>query len=296
MSRHHRFGPLDALAAASMNLLWGLNIIAMKIAVGALGPFTTGAVRFVLLSLLCLPWLRHAPERRRLLILLGLINGGLFVALMNLSLKVSSNVGALAIVGQLCVPIGVVLGIVFLHEKVTRAMAAGIVLGFAGVAAMLFDRRIASELPGMALMLGAASCFATSSLIQRRLAGVPPLTIYAWTGLMGLLVFLPLSLAIEPGGMARLAHLDVRILLALAFSVLGATMLGQGSMAWLLGRHPMSLIMPLTLAATLVSVIASHLVFGTPITVSMLVGGSVALAGILIVTIVAPRPQPPIEA
>lgn len=109
---------------------------------------------------------------------------------------------------------------------------------------------------------------------------------------MGVLVLLPLSVVFEPEGIARAADLGWAPIGWFGFSVLGATLLGQGGMAWLLRRHPLSTIMPLTLAATVVSVISSHLFFGTPITVSMMIGGSIALAGVVIVTVAIPRPRP----
>lgn len=174
-----RFGPLDGFVAMAMNILWGLNIVAMKMTVGATAPFTAGAIRLAAILVLCAFWLRPPPGRARMLALLGLVNGGAFMLFFNLALKVATNVGALAIAGQMSVPIAVLLGVVLLGERITFIRLGGIVLAFAGVAILVFDPRIARELPGLLLMTAAATSFATSSLLQRRLAGVPVLTMYA---------------------------------------------------------------------------------------------------------------------
>ena len=279
------FGPADIAVAVAMNILWGMNIVAMKATVSATAPFTAGVVRLLAVALLCAPWLRPPAGRTRTLMIFGLVNGGLFLLFLNLALSVAANVGALAIGGQLSVPIALVLSALFLAERMNRMQAAGVALAFAGVVMLVFDRRIFAELPGLGLMLIAATAWAVSSLIQRRLAGVPVMTLYFWTGLMGAALLLPLALLREPDALRAVPHLGAGPIGWFAFSILGATLAGQGGMAWLLGRHPVSAIMPLTLAAPVVSVIASHLVFGTAITVPMIVGGLVTLAGVLLVTL-----------
>lgn len=289
-----RFGPADLAVVAAVNLAWGMNIIAVKATVGATAPFAAAAIRLIAVALLCAPWLRPPPGRAGALLLFGVVNGALFLWLMNTALAIAHNVGALAIAGQLSVPIAVVLGVLLLGERMRPVQAGGVALAFGGVALLVFDPRVLDDLPGMALMTGAATAWAVSSLIQRRLAGVPVPTLMGWTGLVGGAVLLPLSLATEPGVLAGLPALPPAAIGWFAFSILGATLAGQGGMAWLLGRHPVSAVLPLTLASPVVSVAAAHLVFGTPVTGLMIVGGLVALAGVLIVTLTRRLP-PPVE-
>jgi O-acetylserine/cysteine efflux transporter len=207
---------------------------------------------------------------------------------LNLALKFAANVGALAIAGQLAVPFSVVLGALLLHEQVTATRLAGTALAFAGVALMVFDPRIADDLPGLGLMVMSALAWAASSLLQRRLAGVPVTTLYFWTGLMAFLVLMPLGLIWEPDIAARLDGMSWQTAGWLAFSILGVTLMGQGSTAWLLSRHPVSLVMPLTLATPVVAVIAAYLFFKTSVTMSMIVGGISVVGGIALVIMKRP--------
>jgi O-acetylserine/cysteine efflux transporter len=287
-AQHTRFGPLDALAAFTCNFMMGMNVVAMKIVITSLGPFTTAAVRFGVVCLLCAPWCLRERQRIRTLILFGIINGAVMLGFLNLALKFATNVGALAIVGQLAAPFSVVLGVLILHEHVTATRAAGTALAFAGVAMMVFDPRIADDLLGLGLMALSAFAWAVSSLLQRRLAGVPVTTLYFWTGLMAFLVLMPLGLIWEPGVAARLDGMSWQIAGWLAFSILGVTLMGQGSTAWLLSRHPVSLVMPLTLATPVVAVIAAYAFFRTPVTASMIVGGLAVLSGIALVMMKRP--------
>ena len=70
----------------------------------------------------------------------------------------------------------------------------------------------------------------------------------------------------------------------IAFSALGSTLIGSGGMAWLLQRHPVTSVIPVTLGAPVIGVVASSIVFGNPLTPVMVLGGTIALAGVAIVT------------
>lgn len=279
------FGTRDLLVVVAMNILWGLNIIAVKMAVEAIAPLTAGFLRQMLVLLVCVGSLRIMPGRMRALIALGLLSGGLFYVAINLSLVVSDNVGALAIAGQLGVPFSMLLAIIFYRERIHGPRIAGIVLAFAGVGLLVFDPAAAREGPGLALTAIGSFIWAICSLIQRNLRGVPILTMYAWVGLLGSIVLGALAWVFEPASMRAIPQLRLATLGWVAFSAIGSTVLGQGAMVWLLQRHPVSTVTPMTLAAPVVAVFAASYWFDTPLGFTMLAGGAVAMLGVAIVTI-----------
>src|SRR3546814_4026403 len=81
------------------------------------------------------------------------------------------------------------------------------------------------------------------------LAGVPVPVLYAWIGFMGAAVLAPVVLIFEPGAMTGLFAIGPEAFGAVAFSAICSTLIGQGGMAWLLQRHPISTDIPLTLDA-----------------------------------------------
>lgn len=280
-----RFTPRDFAVAAMMNLMWGLNIIAVKLAVDATGPFTAAMLRQAIVFAVCASMLRIVPGKMRELLLLGALSGGIFYMFVNASLAVSDNISALAIAGQVGVPFSLILAIVVLGERIRLARLAGIILAFLGVALLVFDPEAGRELPGIALTACGSFVWAVSSLIQRRLGGVPIRTIYAWMGLVGTLMLLPVAALFEGARLAALPSLPPGAFGWIAFSAIGSTLLGHGAMSWLLQRHAISTVVPLTLAAPVISVIVASLWFATPLTPLMIVGGMIALVGVAIVTI-----------
>ncbi len=268
-----------------MNLMWGLNLIAVKMAVDLISPLTAAWLRQIMVLIICLPALKIIPGKMRELLLLGVLSGALFYIFINFSLAVSDNVSALAIAGQLGVPFSLILAIIFLKERIHKIRMIGMGLSFVGVILIVFDPSAASEGAGIALTAAASLVWAICSLIQRRLIGVPVLTIYAWVGLIGSILLLPIAYGFEPQSLMRVPQLPLSTFGWILFSALGSTVIGQGAMSLLLQRHPVSSVVPLTLLTPVISVIVAAYYFKTPLTPIMIIGGLIVMAGVAIVTI-----------
>jgi O-acetylserine/cysteine efflux transporter len=104
-------------------------------------------------------------------------------------------------------------------------------------------------------------------------ADVPVLTIYAWIGLVGAVVVLPVTIWQAGAGLGRLADMPLRHIGWVAFPAIGSTLIGQGGMSWLLQRHP------------IIAAASSSYYFHTPLSASMIAGGTIALAGGAVVMI-----------
>lgn len=282
-NRH--FGLVAMALVLVANILFALNVIAMKVVVDASAPLLSVALRMGVVFLICAPALRVLPGRTRWLMLYGFFNGGMFLLLLNLALFMATNVGALAIAGQLSVPFSLLLGALLLGERLNARKIAGVVLAFAGVAALAFDPHILSEIPAVLVMASAAMVWGGGTLVQRKLAGVSVMNGQAWNGLMGVATLAPFALMFERPAIAGLAHVGWTPIAWFAFSCLGATVAGQGALAWLLQRYPVSTVMPLMLASPVMSTLFASLYFDTRITPVMIGGGTLALIGVAVIAL-----------
>jgi O-acetylserine/cysteine efflux transporter len=279
------FTARDLTIAAVMNLMWGLNLIAVKMGVDLVSPLTAAWLRQMMVLIICLPALKLIPGKMRELLLLGFLSGALFYIFINFSLAVSTNVSALAIAGQLGVPFSLILAILFLKERIHKIRMIGMGLSFVGVILIVFDPSAVSEVAGIALTAAGSLVWAICSLIQRRLVGVPVLSIYAWIGLIGSIVLLPIAYAFEPESLKSVPQLPLSTFGWILFSALGSTVIGQGAMSLLLQRHPVSSVVPLTFLTPVISVVVAAYFFKTPLTPIMIIGGLIVMAGVAIVTI-----------
>jgi O-acetylserine/cysteine efflux transporter len=268
-----------------IDLIWAFNIVAVKLAIDDAGPLTAVMLRYVIVFLACLPWLRWLPGRMGTILVTGFVAGALFMGLGGLSFALADNVSALAIAGQLGVPFSLLLAVLIFKERIRWPRITAVILCFLGVAVMGFDPAIAHESVALWLTVAASLAWAGGNLLFRQLQGINVLTIHAWLALVTIPIIFVAALIFEPANLAAIPDLSLSTWGWLVYSGIGASLIGHGGMSWLFQRYPVSTVSPLTLPTPLMSVGVAVWVFGTPITAQMVVGGVLTLIGVAIITL-----------
>lgn len=277
--------PLHLAAILAIDVVWGFNVVALKEGVVSAGPMTAVLLRYVIATLVCLPFIRWLPGRMGLILFTGFIAGALFMSLGALSFAMANNLSALSIVGQLGVPFSLILAVIFLKEQIRWPRITAIAICFLGVVVMGFDPAIAHERIGILLTVAASLCWAVGNLLFRRLQGVPVLVIHGWLGLVSIPIMIALAQMFEPAKLAAIPELPLSTWGWIAYSGIMSSLVGHGGMTWLFQRYPVAVVSPLTLPTPLISVAIAVAVYDTPITGQMLVGGLLTLVGVAIITI-----------
>ena len=171
--------------------------------------------------------LRPAPGEGGLLAVLSLVgvvgcNYLYYYAVQNTAL---ANVAILYALGPI---ITTVLAGIFLKETVRQGRCLGIVLAFAGVAALITNGDISAVFSihfnrGDLAELGSASCLAAYTILSRRLKKTPPECAVFWLMLIAFAATLPMALVLE-GGPGP--HISIRGILSLLY--LGVLCSGLG--------------------------------------------------------------------
>jgi len=268
-----------------ITLCWGFNVVPLKLALNELSPIAATALRFMLVLLLCAPFMRWHRGRMRLVAASAVLGGAMMFGLMNLAYSLSSNVSALAIAGQVGVPFSLIMAVLFLGERIRRRRTAGILLAFSGVAILTFDPAIAREWLPLALISASAMVWAVYTLLQRRFSGISALSLQGWLAAVSIPIMTVLSLVLEPGGFAPIVQKPWPVLGYLFYSALLSSVIGHAGFAWLLQRYPVSTLTPLTLLTPVFSVLFATLLLGNPFTLELLLGGLVTIAGIGVITV-----------
>ncbi len=275
-----------------IDLVWAVNTIAIKEAVTAVPPLLAVAMRYVVLLVACSPWMRWRPGRMRLILATGAVTGALSFGLGGISFAVADNVSALAIAGQLGVPFSLLLAIWFYGERIRWKRMGAIALAFSGVALLAFDPAIVHERLGLLLSVLAALVWAFGNILFRELKGEHVLNIFGWQAVVSIPLLLAASAVFEPGSLNSVRALPLHAAGWIVYSALAASMIGHAGMAWLLQRYPVSTMTPLTLPTPLLSVVLATIVYGLPITVPMVIGGLLTLAGVTIIALRTPTLEP----
>ncbi len=272
--------PIDLAVLLLVNLTWGFNYVAVKIGVTAFPPVFLAGIRFCLLALMLAPLLRVSRASLPAVAAVGLTSGLLHFGLLFVGMRMADDISSVAIAIQLGVPFATILSVVLLKETIRWRRIGGIVLAFAGVVVIGFDPRVFGYLDGLLLCVGAAFCMALGMIVMRRLRGVGVFTLQGWIGLVAGPPLLVLSLLVEDGQGAAAAAAAPIAWAALAFTIFGASLIGHAGNYWLLQRHPVSLIAPLTLLAPILGVVFGVTLLHDQLTWRILIGGTMTLVGV----------------
>jgi len=209
--------------------IWGSSFLFMRISTVEFGPLPTAAVRVAIAAAFLLPLVllrglgATLVKNWRHVFLIGMFNSGIPFACFSFAL-LSITTGLSAILNATVPMFGALVAWLWLKDKPNHSRLLGLVVGFAGVAMLAWDKATfqadaSGVAPGWAVLacLLACICYALSaSYTKRYLTGLPPLVTAAGSQIgatLGLaLPALWLWPAKMPGSSAWLALLVVGVL------------------------------------------------------------------------------------
>ncbi len=275
----------DLLFVGVICAVWGFNFVTIKVAMAELGPFTVSTLRFIMVLACLIPFLKWMPGRMGRVMLVGLFLGVLHFSTFVYAISLADGVGAIAILSQLYVPIATVLAFFFFGETFGKWRMGGIAICVLGTLMLAFDPAVFDMLDAVLWILINAVCYAAATLAMRSLRDVPALTTQSWAAVVAIAGNTVLAVAFEPVALEPILDFSALGWLCVAFSAVGATIIGHGGVNYLLGKYEVGAVTPYLLAAPIFGTISSALVFGDAISVQFVIGAAIVLLGVLIITV-----------
>ncbi len=281
----------DRLLAAFVAVIWGLNFPAIAVSLDQFPPFFLVALRFALIAVPTVLFVRRPAVPWRWVLGYGLGFGVLQFVFLYAALDSGMPPGLASLVLQSSAPFTVVLAGALLRERLTGRQGAGVALAVAGLAGIAVHR---AEVGGGAMLLpvlltlGGGLGWALGNLCSRQARGASPFRLTLWMTVVPPLPMLAVSLLVEgPERIgASLSTLDTQrgavAVGGLAFTVLVATLVGSGIWTTLMSRHPSSTVAPFSLLVPVVGTAASALLFDERLYVVELLCGAAVVAGVLL--------------
>lgn len=265
--------------------LWGFNFVAAKTALDHFPPFEMLLLRFILLTVLLFPFLRIPRDKLRPVLGVAVMIGVFHFSLNFSGLGMSGDVSSAAIATQLFIPVGTILAVIFLGERVGLWRATAIAVAFAGTVVISFDPVVVNHLDALLVVVLSTIPMAIATIMLRRLSGVGPLQVQAWTGVVGIPAYLALTLAFESGQIDAIMTATWQPIAGIVYAVLAASLIGHGGLYFLLQRYPVSWVNPLFLLAPVFAVFFGITVYGDTPTVQIFVGGLMTIGGVAIIAL-----------
>jgi drug/metabolite transporter (DMT)-like permease len=278
--------PRDFFLMVLICIVWAYNNVVSKIVVGSwhVPPLAFAMVRFLIVSIVTLPWLLPVPKQFGRVAVVALLMGGINFALLFAGLKTVSP-SVTAVVVQAGVPFTTLLSVLMLNEHVSWRRGIGIVLTLVGILLVLW-RPGAFDLGWGALFI-LASAFGASlgSVMMKQLDAVEPLHFQAWVGTLSFPVVGIGSVLVEHGQWQAMAAIGWPFVAALAYAALLVSVFAHTAYYGLIRRYDANLVVPLTLMNPLFTFAFGIIVTGDRFDLRMGAGALLALLGVLAIAL-----------
>lgn len=273
----------DFLLLMGVCLIWALNVIIGKIMLStyAIPPFYYAAIRFLGVAAVLSPLLRPIPQRIGQVVLVGILVGAGHFGFLFLGLSATSPSSA-AIVLQLAIPLTAMLSVAFLGERISSVRILGIALALAGVISVIWNPEEMTASIGLVAIMISTSALAVGGIFLKRLPAIAPLKLQAWVGLVS---WAPLAVASwrwETAQITTSLNGGYAFIAATLFSVLIVTIMAHTTYFSLLQRYDASMIVPLTLAMPIMTILLDVAFVGGHLGWRTIAGSVIALGGVLI--------------
>lgn len=273
----------DLLLGLLVITIWALNIIVIKIGVVELPPLLMTTLRFMLVSIILVPFYRVERAQLPFLLLLSLTFGTLHFALLFIGLG-QSEAGTGALLVQMGTPFATLLAVIFLKEKLGTKRLIGLLLSFSGVIVLAGGPTLPSPLPLCILLLSAFG-WAISQLLIKQGPPIAPLALAGWVALLAVPQVALGSWLFESGQWLAIQNAGWAGWGAVFYTAVMSSIVAYSIWYTLLRRHPVNRVVPMTLLVPVLAVGLGVFLMDDTLGVHKLMGGGLVIAGIALILI-----------
>ena len=291
--------PADILLAVVIMLIWGMGVVVAKAGMAHFPPILLMALRFALAAA-CLVWFFRPPW--------PLLPAIFWAALVGVTIQnalthtglwgIDASTAALLL--NLEAPFGVLLAWLWLGDRMNPRQFCGMLLAFIGAGIIAGEPRLSGSFAHVLMVLGGALTFAMGQVMVKRLGlgndgtktanhqkktTISGFVVLTWLAVLGTPQLFIASALFESGQLTAIATASAAAWSAVLY--LGVVMTALGYAMWyrLLGIYPVSRMMPFLLLVPVSTVAGGILFLGERLTANMLVGGLIAIAGVVIINL-----------
>jgi drug/metabolite transporter (DMT)-like permease len=295
--RNHRMDQFAILMMIFLTMVWGLNVVAGKVAVAGFHPVFLSFLRAVLAMVAVYVWCRYRKirifERDGSLwsgCLVGLLFGVEFL-LIYWGLDLTSASRANLMINTM--PLFTLIGAHYiLKERVSWLKFFAMIVAFIGVFFVFFDKL---SMPGpnavlgdLLCILGGAAWAATALAIRATKVGtVAPEKVLLYQLAGAAIVALPFL----PPATELLREPNVAEWAALAFQAFFVVAFTYVLWFWLMAKYPLTGLSAFTFLSPVFGVLAGWLLLGDPLTQNVIYGTALIVAGLVVINTRFRKPE-----
>ncbi|MBI5942539.1 MAG: EamA family transporter [Caulobacterales bacterium] len=276
-----------ALLALAVMAVWGSNFVVIRVGLDHLPPLLFATLRFSFAFLPAALFLKKPDVPWRNLAAYGVLIGAGQFGLLFLAMKGDISPGLASLVVQTQVFFTIGLAMRLTGEKVRTFQYAALALATAGIGVIIWRTDGSATPLGLALVLGAALCWAGGNLVARQTPGANMFNYVVWASLFSIPPLLGLALVFEgwPAMVAGVREADALTWAAVVWQSVGNTMFGYAVWGWLLSRYPTATVAPMSLLVPVFGMAASAVFLHEALPGWKLAAAGLVMAGLALNTL-----------
>lgn len=275
--------------ALFITMVWGGNFVATKTSILYFTPFLNTALRFAILLVVLLPFVRFPRGHVRVLLKLSVTLGALHFGLLAASMWFHLDIATCAVAVQMGVPFSTMLSAILLNDRIGRWRSFGMLLCFAGAVIVAGTPNVIAHGDGFAIALLAAFFWGITNVTMKTMQPMAAAPMLYGLSVFSLPLLLLLSLVVEGNPLPVVQAAPMVAWLAVGFTALGSTLVAYGLWYWLLKRYSITQVTPYNLLTPVFGIAFGQMVFDEALGWRLLLGAVITLVGVAIIVIRRPK-------
>jgi O-acetylserine/cysteine efflux transporter len=282
---HSPLTSLEIAAIVAVLVIWGVNNAAAKVATETMSPLLVAALRFALAAA-CLAWFVRPPfPDWKSLAIIVVLGGPIHYGLIYLAFWLAQDVSPVSVAAQMWIPFTALFAFILLGERLSKLALGGMAVAFLGVAWMTLDPHAFEDWKAILVGIAASGCWAMTTVIARRTTSIPPLKMQGLLALVALPGLAAASAVFERDQVAQILSATPLVWVCILWAGIASSVVATSLTFWLVQRREAGRVTPYLLATPVVSIAIGWGLLGDVLTVQILVGATLTMAGVALVAL-----------
>ena len=268
-------------------VLWGLNFVALKIAVLSLPPIFLAGLRFLLISI---PWIFFVEKpkvSKRQFITLPITLGVLQYSLLYYGMSTGLSAGLSAVILQTQSFFTVIMSTILIKEKPRLNEILGLLIGALGVMILLINNNGDFKIEAVLIILAAAISWGIANIQLKNLGNVNMVSFLIWISPFAAIVLFIISFILEYDLVLNIdfSNVEIKVFLSIFYTAYLSTVIGFTMWQYLLNKYKSIQITPYGLLVPVTGSIFGYIILSEVLEIYQIIAGIVIIIGLMVISL-----------
>ena len=268
-------------------VLWGLNFVALKIAVLSLPPIFLAGFRFLLISIPWIFFVENPKVSKKQFINLTITLGVLQYSLLYYGMSTGLSAGLSAVILQTQSFFTVIMSTILIKEKPRLNEILGLLIGALGVIILLINNNGDFKIESVLIILAAAISWGIANIQLKNLGNVNMVSFLIWISPFAAIVLFIISFILEYDLVLNIdfSNVEIKVFLSIFYTAYLSTVIGFTMWQYLLNKYKSIQITPYGLLVPVTGSIFGYIILSEVLEIYQIIAGIVIIIGLMVISL-----------